>query len=110
MPEDKKPAPKSDPPEPEDYSDWSDEERAEWDSGEKFRKRHVREVADELFDRLFGNEDGGARVDPDGSDAEHPPGGGGDGGDGGDKTPTTSARVPWFERKLFAPKPKEDAK
>lgn len=85
------------------YGDWSDEDRAEWDAGEKFRKRHADEVAGAIFEKLFGTPEGGENTDPDGKGEEEPPS---SGGAGGGSSSSSSSREPWFERRLFARKAK----
>ena len=109
MPE---PAPTGKPvPPPDPYADWTDDEKAEYAAGEKFRKRHAAEVADEIFERLFGEPEGGAKIGPDGKALEPTPGapGGAPPAANGGAPPAAKSRLPWYDRPLFQPKPKAPA-
>lgn len=87
------------------YGDWTDEEKAEWDAGAKSRGRLLDEMSDGLFERLFGDEKGGAITDPDGTDAEGAPGTGKGASDKHDDPAATgAAKVPWWEKTLFGKK------
>jgi len=98
------PAPPGKPvPPPDPYADWTDDEKAEYAAGEKFRKRHAAEVADEIFERLFGEPEGGAKIGPDGKALEPPPAA------NGGAPPAAKSRLPWYDRPLFQPKPKAPA-
>jgi hypothetical protein len=98
MPDAPTPAKAAPPPDP--YADWTEEEKAEYAAGEKFRKRHAAEVADEIFERLFAEPEGGGTIGPDGKAIEPTPGA------PGGAPPAHKAGVPWFDRPLFQRKPK----
>lgn len=90
---------KGDPPDP--YADWTDEEKAEWDAGKKFRDRHAAETSagllESIKDLLFNDPAGGGVDDPDGDD-DTDAGAGDAGGGAGDGS--GQPWVPWFERKI----------
>ncbi|MGD0220635.1 MAG: hypothetical protein ABSC73_09315 [Acidimicrobiales bacterium] len=86
------------------WADWTDDEKAEYAASEKFRKRHASEVADEIFERLFGTPEGGETVGPDGADAEPTPGAVGKPG-----AAAVTPGTPWFDRPLFSRKAKPPA-
>lgn len=92
---------KKDPPKKDDdpYADWSDDEKAEWESSSKQRARHTEEIRGGILEGIkemfFNDEDGGAVDDEDGDDEE-----------AGDKDPPVKSNVPWFERTIFGKKAK----
>jgi hypothetical protein len=101
MPE---PAPAGEPAAPADpYADWTDEEKAEWQAGEKFRARHADELVDRILDAVFAEPEGGGTVGPDGKAAEPAPGA------PAGAPPAAKAGVPWWDRRVFGLKRKPPA-